>query len=318
MPRAEQLPLFPSSGRQAASAAPLVLLPALGSDATLGAAIGAFQAHMVGQGFSAHTVRSFQSDLHLLTQFVGPNILVRRLQTRRLEEFLRWLVHERGVPCNAKSYARRVTTLKVFFKWLFDTEVLKDDPAASIVHVAPPSRLPDVLYDDQVTRLTAEARAMGDRADGRDTRPHLLLALLLSTAIKKSECMAAALDHIDLKAADGPTLYVRYANPRYRHKERKLRLPSDFGRALEAYRQQYNPQVRLFECTPRNLEYVLTDLGQRAGVPDVSFEILRMTAAVRDYRAGMAPDALRQKLGLSTITWADTGDKIRRLAQPPL
>ena len=47
-------------------------------------------------------------------------------------------------------------------------------------------------------------------------------------------------------------------------------------------------------------------------------EILRMTAAVRDYRAGMAPDALRQKLGLSTITWADTGDKIRRLAQPPL
>ncbi|MFN8471339.1 MAG: site-specific integrase [Anaerolineae bacterium] len=318
MPRAQQLPLFPPPGRSQTPAAPLVLMPTLGQDATLGAAIGAFQAHMVGQGFSGHTVRSFQSDLHLLTQFIGPNIPVRRLHTRRLEEFLHWLVNERGVPCNAKSYARRVTTLKVFFKWLFDTEVLKDDPAASIVHVAPPSRLPDVLYDDQVESLVAEALAMYTRTDGRDTRPHLLLQLLLSTAIKKSECMAVALEHIDLQAGDGPTLYIRYANPRYRHKERKLRLSAEFVEALGAYREQYNPQVRLFECTPRNLEYVLTDLGQRAGAPEVSFEILRMTAAVRDYRAGMAPDVLRQKLGLSTITWADTGDKIRRLAQPPL
>ncbi|MFN8482116.1 MAG: site-specific integrase [Anaerolineae bacterium] len=318
MPRAEQLPLFPPAGRQPAPPAPLTLLPPLGSDATLGAAMGAFQAHMVGQGFSAHTVRSFQSDLHLLTQFVGPNVMVRRLQTRRLEEFLHWLVNERGVPCNAKSYARRVTTLKVFFKWLFDTEVIKDDPAAPIVHVAPPLRLPDVLYDDQVDRLVAEARALQGRGEGRDTRPYLLLQLLLTTAIKKSECMAIALEHLDLQAADGPTLYVRYANPRYHHKERKLRLPAAFALWLEAYREQYNPQSRLFECTPRNLEYVLTDLGQRANVPDVSFESLRMTAAVRDYRAGIAPDALRQKLGLSTITWADTGDKIRRLAQPPL
>ncbi len=318
MPRAQQLPLFPPTGRPPAPVAPLAPLPTLGRDATLGAAIGAFQGHMVGQGFSAHTVRSFQSDLHLLTQFVGPNVLVRRLTTRRLEEFLQWLVNERGVPCNAKSYARRVTTLKVFFKWLFDVEMLKDDPAASIIHVPPPSRLPDVLYDDQVDRLMAEARAMVERTDGRDTRPYLLLHLLLTTAIKKSECMAVALEHIDLNGGEGPTLYVRYANPRYRHKERKLRLAPEFAAILASYQEQYQPQARLFDCTPRNLEYVLTDLGQRAGVPDISFEILRMTAAVRDYRAGMAPDALRQKLGLSTITWADTGDKIRRLAQPPL
>jgi len=32
----------------------------------------------------------------------------------------------------------------------------------------------------------------------------------------------------------------------------------------------------------------------------------------------MAPDVLRQKLGLSHITWADTGEKLRRLAEPAL
>jgi integrase/recombinase XerD len=104
-----------------------------------------------------------------------------------------------------------------------------------------------------------------------------------------------------------------------RHKERKLSLPPDFPRFLAPYLQQYTPKESLFECTARNLEYVLRDAAEKAGIADgVSFEELRMTCAVRDYRSGMPPEAVRKKLGLSVITWQDLGDKIKRLASPAL
>lgn len=318
MSRPEQLSLFPPPGRPAEMPPPVVSLPELGANPSLSAAMGAFQDHMLRQGFSPNTVKAFRSDLRLLAQYLGGGTPVRRIGTQRLDNFLHWLQHERAMPCNAKSYARRLTTLKVFFKWLADVGVIREDPAAALIHQPVPSRLPDILYDDQVEALLAQARALRDQVDKPDARPYLLLTLLLATGIKKSECMAIALDHLDLKAADGPTLYVRYANPRQAHKERKLRLPLDCAATLTAYREQYEPRAKLFECTARNLEYVLTDLAQRAALPDVSFEMLRMTCAVRDSRGGMAPDALRQKLGLSHITWADTGEKVRRLAEPGL
>ena len=320
MAHPEQLSLFPTPGRPAKTAtpAPIAAPPELGRDASLGAASGAFVTHLLRQGFSPHTVKAFRSDLNLLGQRVGAGTQVRRLRTRQLEDFLHWLTHERATACNAKSLARRVTTLKVFFKWLADTGILNEDPAAALVHQPVPSRLPDILYDDQVEALLAQARALRNATEQADARPYLLLTLVLTTGIKKSECMGVALDHLDLNAAGGPTVYIRYPGARNAHKERKLRLPADFPTVYQAYRAQYQPRERLFECTPRNLEYVLTDLAQRAGIAEISFEMLRMTAAVRDYRDGMPPDTLRQKLGLSTITWADTGDKVRRLAEPAL
>jgi hypothetical protein len=39
---------------------------------------------------------------------------------------------------------------------------------------------------------------------------------------------------------------------------------------------------------------------------------------VRDYKGGMSAEQLRHKLGLSRITWAETGVKIAKLAAPAL
>jgi integrase/recombinase XerD len=50
----------------------------------------------------------------------------------------------------------------------------------------------------------------------------------------------------------------------------------------------------------------------------ISFEMLRWTCAVRDYKAGMKPKKLRQKLGLSKVTWRQTSQKIAKLAGPAL
>ncbi len=103
------------------------------------------------------------------------------------------------------------------------------------------------------------------------------------------------------------------------YKERRVLFSQELLPVLDQYLERYQPQENLFECTPRNLEYVLSDLSDMAALPiQVSFEMLRWTSAVRDYRDGMDHDALRIKLGLSKITWRETSEKLSKLAGPGL
>ena len=116
-----------------------------------------------------------------------------------------------------------------------------------------------------------------------------------------------------------PVLYIRYADARRTHKERTLALGPSFASVYRQYQLEYKPTEHLFECTARNLEYVLADMAELAGISGgVSFEELRWTCAVRDYRNGIPASQLRQKLGLSMISWRETLPKIQTLARPPL
>ena len=292
--------------------------PGLDARSSLRTALGAFEVYMQRQAFAENTIKAFLSDLNILVQFVGVGTAVGDVSTRKLNHFTRWLVNERGVPCNPKSLARRVTALKVFFGWLAETEALPADPSAAVVHKPVMTPLPNVLSDVEVERVLAVTQSMR-HAEKPDARPHLLLTLLLHTGIKKGECMNIVMNHFDFDDPAQPILWIRYANPRRRHKERKLRLPVWWPSVLAEYRAQYQPQESLFLCTARNLEYILANVAQQASLAHgLSFEMLRWTCAVRDYQAEMPADKQRQKLGISKITWREVKVKVMRLAAPAL
>ena len=314
---AEQLPL-PDVDAQTEESPQAVVPQDLDPHSSLRTTMGVFEVHMQRQGFAENTIKAFLSDLNILAEFVGVGTSIGAISTRDLDRFAHWLVHERGVPCNPKSLARRVTTLKVFFGWLAETGVLSSDAAAAVVHRPVMTPLPRILSDAEIERVLGVTLALR-HAEKPDARPHLLVTLLLHTGIKKGECMNIVMNHFDLQDAAQPILWIRYANPRRRHKERKLRLPAWWPTVLAEYRAQYQPQAALFPCSARNLEYVLSGVANQAEVSSgLSFEMLRWTCAVRDYKAGMSADKLRQKLGISKITWREVGTKVARLAGPAL
>ncbi len=325
----EQLPLFPGDPPQA-----VLQGTGLIASSSLGVAIERFRDHMIQQDYAENTVKSFLGDLRILERYLKDNPAIERISTKNLQDYLHWLQHERGKPCSSKSYARRLTTLKVFFAWLAGLGTLPADPAASLTHKPVTTRTPRILYDNQVeqvlavTRQTMMAQSPGEMPDPRldvrphgrpDPRPHLLVTLLLHTGIKKQECMAIKLSHIDTSNPAGSVVHIRYDKPRLQYKERRLRLPPGWTQTLAEYRKVYEPQGFLFPCTARNLEYVLTGVAKQADLPDgLSFEMLRWTCAVRDYRARMDSERLQRKLGLSEMSWRETEPKIIRLAEPPL
>jgi integrase/recombinase XerD len=221
--------------------------------------------------------------------------------------------HERGVECSPKTLSRRITSLKGFFRWLQAGGAVLADPAERVLQRSVLSPLPEVLSEDETKEVLAAARRQRRGRKG-DARAYTLLALLLSTGIKKGETLALKTNHIDLEAADGAILFVRYPSPKDRYKERKISLPADWVESFEEYRQQYDLSEALFPWSPRRLEYLLEDLGKEVGLKkQLSFLMCRWTCALNDLRNNMDENHLRQKLGVSEIQWRELSMKLSRL-----
>ena len=306
---------------------PVAELPSqLTAESKFSAATALYHAYMRGEGFSENTIKSFMSDVRLLDRYLkeqGENPSLGEIGVEDLNRYLFWLRFEREdedgnqIPCSPKSYARRITTLKSLFGWLHTSGVLPSDPSAPVIQESVQAPLPTILYDNEIERLLRATRDLLWSPTKPDPRPYLLIQLIIQTGIKKNEAMNIRLADIDSSNPREPVLYVRYKEGRYAHKERKLLLGPAFTPVLTQYLRTYRPTEHLFECTARNLEYVLSDAAALAEIPGgVSFEGLRWTSAVRSYRFGTPPEALRQKLGLSNITWRETFDKIKKLASP--
>jgi site-specific recombinase XerD len=314
MSETKQNLLFPKSDLPSESGA-----SPLSANASIQAALGLFENHMRDQGFSLNTRKAFVSDIRLLGKYLGIGQPIGEIGTKNLNDFLDWLLNKRGVPCSPKSYARRVTTLKVFFGWLHESGVLPNDPSTAVIQRSVRSPLPTLPNEEELERALAvtERLRQGDDERKPDARPHLLLTLLLQTGIKKGEAMNIVPNHIDTSQPERPILFIRYANPQLRYKERKVELTTDWLTVLDEYMGQYDVRDTIFTCTPRNLEYILSDVGDEAGLARglLSFENLRWCAALRDWRAGVEQDDVRQKLGLSKITWRDTKNKLERLTE---
>jgi site-specific recombinase XerD len=277
-------------------------------------AILAWEIYLKDQGRSPYTIKAFLGDLNLLASFLPPDRAIGEITTNELNNFLSWLENGRGVPCSPKSYARRITSIKAFFRWLHKGGVLITDPAEKIVQRSVISPLPEVLTVEEEQKVLEAANEYRTRSQP-DARPYTLLTLLLATGIKKGECLAINVNHIDLEAPDGPILFVRYTNPNYRYKERKISLPGDWVESFQEYVEQYQPSEQLFPWSPRRLEYLLEDIGNAANLEKhLSFDMCRWTSVLNDWRDGADPDKIRQKLGISKIQWREISMKLRKLA----
>ncbi|QYK51915.1 MAG: site-specific integrase [Anaerolineales bacterium] len=287
--------------------------PPLSSKITLPPAIQAWASFLQDQGSSVHTVKAFTGDIRLLASFLPADQAVGSITTNDLNNFLDWMQHKRGVECSPKTLSRRITSLKGFFRWLQSGGAVLADPAERVVQRSVLSPLPDVLSEDEMDKVLAVA-ARQRRGKKGDARAYTLLSLLLSTGIKKGETLALKTNHVDLEAADGPTLFVRYPSPKDRYKERKISLPAEWVEAYQKYRTQYDLSDALFPWSPRRLEYLLEDLGKEAGLEQqLSFLMCRWSCALRDLRSGMDENHLRQKLGVSEIQWRELSMKLSRL-----
>lgn len=299
----KQLPLFPSQ-----PASP----KEISKNTPIGATLEHFRKYLVHEGKSQHTVKAFMGDMNLLSEYTEEITAIGTYTTTILNDYLDWMENRRGVSCSRKTYARRVTTLKVYFKWLKSLNAIKHDPALAVLQRSGPAPLSNVLTNEQIDKILEVSQSQ-KKGEETDYRPEFLFRLLLQTGIKKSETGRLTLSDFNDENPKHPSLIIKHKAKNV-YKERRIGLDPEFMDLLELYLAQYNPKDTIFTCTTRNLEYILTAIGEEAGVPfKLSFEVMRWTMGVREWRAGEDEETIREKLGLSQTSWYETSNKIKRL-----
>src|SRR2546425_364929 len=288
---------------------PLVRTKPLTEQSSLTACFIPYQQDLKLRGKSDYTVTCFLSDLKMFSDYVGRDTPVGRLTKEQVTDWLMKLKFgTKGQTPAPKTMARRVTFLKNFFSWLARENVIREDPSASLALERPLPPLPELLFEDEVQRLLEAA--------AEDPRCHCLVYLVLHAGLKKEEVMGLKLHHIDLSDPAAPSITVHFAaSTGKQHRERRLALPAEFTTILKEYQAKYHPTNELFVCTDRNLNYILGRSVKAAGIKKrVTLQLLRDTFAVRQLKAGVAPEAVREKLGLSEEAWLESREKYRRLA----
>lgn len=297
---------------------PLVQPPPLTADASLSATQLPYRLYLQRTDRSRNTVTCFLSDLRLFVAGMGADRAISGITFNDLDAWLkdmRRLPGTRRVASAApddatprpKTMERRRTFLKNYFGWLVQEGVLARDPSAQVLLKRPRSLPYELLHEDEVARLEAAA--------SEDIRCHVLLKLLLEAGLKKEEVIGLRLRHVDVSDPAHPAVEVRFPARALHWRERRMELSAEWAQLYASYVARYQPTDHLFDCTGRNLNYILSAAARRAGLrKEVNPQRLRDVFAVRLLRAGTPPEAVRTKLGLSEEAWYESHEKYRKMA----
>ncbi len=143
----------------------------------------------IEKNLSENTVINYMSDLQdFASRF--PDKDLKDIDYMNLRKYLAELKNEN---LSKKSMARKLSTLRTFFKFLNRDGYIKDNPALSISTPKQEKKLPIFLDENEVVRFITSP----DVAKKNGYRDRAVLETLYSTGIRVSELVGMNIDNID-------------------------------------------------------------------------------------------------------------------------
>lgn len=264
---------------------------------------------LAAEGAARNTVESYGRDLRHFSAFTTARRRTAEDATQAMiRQYLKSL-SEAGM--SAGTSARRLSTLRQFFRFLHGERVRDDDPTAALDSPRQGRRIPKFLSEGEVEDLLGAARA---RTGREGFRLVALLEILYATGLRVSELVGMPMSAL---SRDGLMLVVRGKGD----KERMVPLSEPARDALEDYlavRESFIPKKsatsvmrnRLFpsrskegHLTRARLSQMLKELATEAGLPPkrVSPHVLRHSFASHLLANGADLRSLQQMLGHADI-----------------
>ncbi len=306
MQQTDQLPLFQRKNFSATLTQSLPITPP-GPESSVLSTLPAYFAYLQSQGYSPYTPSDFCGDVKKFGLFLPQ----KKLGDITTPDIRSWVSQLRSKEkMTDKTISRKLSAVTNYFTWLACEKIIADNPALSIPNSKVISPLPEILFEEECSRLLKTASA--------DSRTYLLILLLLETGIKIEELMNLTINDLDISNTYSPEVWVKHSGKKIT-KDRKLKLPRELAPVLKDYTTTYSITGPLFPYSQRFVRYLLTAAGDKAKITKkVSTHLLRDTCAVRLIKAGEPIETVLKKLGLSETTWEDAKEKYLKLTSKAL
>lgn len=236
--------------------------------------------HLRQQGKAQATVIAYSKDVE---QFVEYLLKRGKNDPKQVnpDDFNTYKDELKALRYSQKSISRKLNSLKSFFRYLKNQDIVADNPVKTVSHpkykVTPPRILNKMEY-----------RALRD-AVRQDARMRAIVELLLQTGMRISELAALQVEDINLNKNE---IFVRAQGSQ---EARTVPLISAAAEAIEEY-QKVRPRTkeRTFfltkSCRPflvRNIRSAIDRFFKVAGIHDAKVNDLRHTFIVEQLKANV-------------------------------
>jgi len=249
------------------------------------------------RGLSIHTVSAYRQDIESLAQFLcewikntesnhqkhatqtsNQNIKIEKQFLDQLDEddLLMYMVYLRQKGDSKRTIARRISSIRSFFAWLFDEKHISKNPVALLDAPKIPHYLPEVLSIAEILQLLS-APDIHSKLGQRDRG---MLELMYATGLRVSELVHIRSTDIDFQRG-----IIRVFGKG--KKERLVPLHTSVCQILTHYIEHYRP---LFQ--PIDKELFLNRSGQmltRQGI----WKLIKRYALLAGIRSPISPHTLR-------------------------
>lgn len=234
---------------------------------------------------SPETIRSYQSDLNDFFGFARRRGIT-HLSQITLELLRAWLAQHHRQQAARSSIARRTSSLRTFFAWAEDEELISQNPALKLTTPKKEKHLPDVLSQAHIHQLnTTLIKALTeDPTNPRLLRLNATLEVLYATGLRISE-----LCNLDLTSVDRTNLTVRVIGKG--NKERIIPLGQPALKALNRWVSKGRPQwlqpahPETGQAPAPQLALLIGPRGKRANPRQIRHDLTLLLSTLHDTTA---------------------------------
>jgi len=258
----------------------------------------------VEEGCATSTIKAYHYDLNKFMSLVGDIDMNSPMVRQRIRLFLKKL---KDMEYTKKAIARKIATLRSYFKFLTLNEFIDKNPMSTIK--SPKIKLEEALPKFlNISDVEVIFNKLKDRTlfnTKKSQRYYLIVRLLYSTMARVSELCNIKISDIDFNNG-----YIRL-----RGKGNKERIVPVDIRTLEIFKEHlkdrisYDPEdyllvnTRFQQLSPRIVQADIKTIKEKCGFPDskiVTPHIFRHTGATHLRRSGMDISELQDILGHSS------------------
>jgi integrase/recombinase XerD len=193
----------------------------------------AFRDHLtVERGLSPHTIAAYMRDLGQADAWLRRRQGGGGLEGAEVSDLVDWIRSRRAAGLASATMARKLSALRMFFRFLVAEGRRSEDPSRTLETPRPWRSLPRCLPEDEVDALLAAP----DPGHPRGLRDRALLEVLYATGLRVSELLGLRLEDVNVA---GGFLLVRGKGD----KERLVPLGERAADALGAYLEQGRPAL---------------------------------------------------------------------------
>jgi integrase/recombinase XerC len=175
--------------------------------------------------YSLHTIRSYSMDIDQFSYFLSTLELSDEIEKITSNEIRAWIVFMLDNNYSPVSVHRKISCLRVFYRYLRKEGIIKADPMEKVVLPRRKRKIPVFVEEDALDKLLDNFN-FGEGFSG--IRDRTIIEMLYQTGMRRSELIGLRDGDIDLEEG-----YVKVTGKR--NKQRIIPLLKPFVKRLEEY-----------------------------------------------------------------------------------